>query len=249
MGLDRLEAWEEGGPGDHLIVTGDFGHPWDYSADECAKIAWLESRPYTVLFVDGNHERYDHWSGRRVEPWCGGAIQRLSPHSPIRRLMRSEVYEIDGVRIFTLGGAASIDRASRIPFATWWPQEIPTERNFDEARANLSARDWEVDYVVTRTCPRSILASTLFPATPTPGLEDEALTAFLDEVDRKLDFKRWCYGHFHRDRDVDARHTTLFERIVPLGAGIAGSVSTVPKKTETQKRWGPRARPSIVAAP
>lgn len=64
--------------------------------------------------------------------------------------MRSEVYEIDGVRIFTLGGAASIDRAFRIPFATWWPQEIPTERNFDEARANLSARDWEVDYVVTR---------------------------------------------------------------------------------------------------
>lgn len=27
MGLDRLEAWEEGGPGDHLIVTGDFGYP------------------------------------------------------------------------------------------------------------------------------------------------------------------------------------------------------------------------------
>ena len=85
MGLDRLEAWEEGGPGDHLIMTGDFGYPWDYSADECTEIAWLESRPYTVLFVDGNHERYDHWSGRRVEPWCGGAVQRLSPHSPIRR--------------------------------------------------------------------------------------------------------------------------------------------------------------------
>ena len=118
MGLDRLEAWEEGGPGDHLIVAEDFGYPWDYSADECAEIAWLESRPYTGLFVDGNHERYDHWAGRHVESWCGGAVQRLSPHSPIRRLMRSEVYEIDGVRIFTLGGAASIDRAYRIPFAT-----------------------------------------------------------------------------------------------------------------------------------
>lgn len=134
--------------------------------------------------------------------------------------MRSEVYEIDGTRIFTLGGAASIDRAYRIPYATWWPQEIPTERNFDEARANLSARGWKVDYVVTHTCPWSILASTLFPATPTPGLGDEALTAFLDEVDRKLDLKRWYYGHFHRDRDVDARHTALFERIVPLGVGV-----------------------------
>ncbi|MFR3274114.1 MAG: hypothetical protein ACLTOP_00010 [Collinsella phocaeensis] len=59
-----------------------------------------------------------------------------------------------------------------------------------------------------------------FPVTPTPGLEDEALTAFLDEVDRKLDFKRWYYGHFHRDGDVDERHTALFECIVPLGAGV-----------------------------
>lgn len=96
-------------------------------------------------------------------------------------------------------------------------------------RGQTCLRNWEVDHVVTHTCPRSILASTLFPATPTPGLEDEALTGFLDEVDRKLDFKRWYYGHFHRDRDVDARHTALFERIVPLGAGIAGSVSMVLK--------------------
>lgn len=221
MGLGKLEAWGEGGPGDYLIVTGDFGYPWDYSADECAEIAWLESRPYTVLFVDGNHERYDHWTGRPVEQWKGGAVQRLSPHSPIRRLMRSEVYDIDDVRIFTLGGAASIDRAYRIPYATWWPQEVPSEGNFEEARANLSVCDWKVDYVVTHTCPASILADTLCPIAPTPGLEDEALTAFLDEVDRKLDFERWYYGHFHRDMDVDARHTALFERIVPIGAGIS----------------------------
>ena len=52
---------------DYLIIAGDFGFPWDFSAEECADIAWLESRPYTVLFVDGNHERFDHWAERPME--------------------------------------------------------------------------------------------------------------------------------------------------------------------------------------
>lgn len=65
---------------DYLIIAGDFGFPWDFSAEECADIAWLESRPYTVLFVDGNHERFDHWAERPMELWHGGLTQRLSGH-------------------------------------------------------------------------------------------------------------------------------------------------------------------------
>lgn len=149
--------------------------------------------------------------------------QRLSDGLPIMRLMRSEVYEIDGARIFTVGGAASIDRAWRTPHVDWWPYEVPTERNFDEARANLDAVGWKVDYVITHTCPKSLMARTLHPSLPIPGLPDERLTRFLDEADARLDFKHWYYGHFHGDRDIDERHTLLFERIVPIGAG-AGAV-------------------------
>lgn len=223
-GLRRLEEWEDGRAGDYLIVAGDFGYPWDFSEEECAEIAWLESRPYQVLFVDGNHERFDHWSNRPVESWCGGLVQRLSDHSPILRLMRSEVYEIDGLRIFTLGGAASVDKAFRIPHVDWWPHEVPTKRNFEEAREKLDAAAWEVDYVVTHTCPKGLLADTLRPAVPVPGLPDGPLTEFFDEVDGRLDFKRWYYGHFHGDKDVDDRHTLLFNRIVSIGEGAGGQV-------------------------
>lgn len=220
VGLSRLKDWREGRAGDYLIVAGDFGYPWDFSEEEGAEIAWLESRPYRVLFVDGNHERFDHWASRPTEPWGGGMVQRLSDGSPILRLMRSEVYEIDGARIFTLGGAASIDRAYRTPYVDWWPHEVPIERNLDEARANLDAVGWKVDYVVTHTCPKSLMARTLHPSLPISGLPDECLTRFLDEVDARLGFKHWYYGHFHGDRDIDERHTLLFERIVPIGAGI-----------------------------
>ena len=154
VGLSRLKDWREGRAGDYLIVAGDFGYPWDFSEEEGAEIAWLESRPYRVLFVDGNHERFDHWTARPAEPWGGGMVQRLSDGSPIMRLMRSEVYEIDGARIFTLGGAASIDQAYRTPYVDWWPHEVPTEQDFDEARANLDAVGWKVDYVIDVYVPQ-----------------------------------------------------------------------------------------------
>lgn len=95
LDMQKLRDWELGDSltsDDYLIVAGDFGFPWDFSAEECADIAWLESRPYTVLFVDGNHERYDHWAERPMELWHGGLTQRLSDTSPIRRLTRGEVF-------------------------------------------------------------------------------------------------------------------------------------------------------------
>lgn len=48
-------------------------------------LGWSRA-PYTVLFVDGNHERFDHWAERPMELWHGGLTQRLSDTSPIRRL-------------------------------------------------------------------------------------------------------------------------------------------------------------------
>ena len=122
LDMQKLRDWELGDSltsDDYLIVAGDFGFPWDFSAGECADIAWLESRPYTVLFVDGNHERFDHWEERPMEPWHGGPTQRLSDTSPIRRLTRGEVFELDGSTVFTMGGATSVDREYRVPYSSW----------------------------------------------------------------------------------------------------------------------------------
>ena len=45
----------------------------------------------------------------------------------------------------------------------------------------------------------------------------DRLTGFLDELEDRLDYKRWYYGHFHRDGNPDERHTVLYDRIVRLG--------------------------------
>ena len=127
------------GAGDIVAVCGDFGFPWDYSEVECEEIAWLESRPYRVVFLDGNHERYDHWASRPVEERFGGRVQRLAPASPLFRLMRGEVYELGGATVFCMGGATSVDRALRTEGVDWWPCELPDEQDFARARASLDA--------------------------------------------------------------------------------------------------------------
>ena len=220
LDMQKLRDWELGDSltsDDYLIVAGDFGFPWDFSAEECADIAWLESRPYTVLFVDGNHERFDHWAERPMELWQGGLTQRLSDTSPIRRLTRGEVFELDGSTVFTMGGATSVDKEYRIPYSSWWPQELPDERNFEEARTKLDSVGWKVDYVITHTCSTRMLSPTLYPG---PGWNYPAvdrLTAFFDELEDRLDYKRWYYGHFHRDANPAERHTVLYDCIIHLG--------------------------------
>ena len=76
LDIQKLRDWEAGERltrSDYLIVAGDFGYPWDFSPEECEEVAWLESRPYTLLFVDGNHERPLRGVARRhgaeTQPW------------------------------------------------------------------------------------------------------------------------------------------------------------------------------------
>ena len=40
---------------DCTVITGDFGGLWDDSPREAYWLDWLEKKPFTTLFVDGNH--------------------------------------------------------------------------------------------------------------------------------------------------------------------------------------------------
>ena len=47
------------GRSDYAVITGDFGGVWDDSPREAYWLNWLEEKPFTTLFVDGNHENFD----------------------------------------------------------------------------------------------------------------------------------------------------------------------------------------------
>ena len=40
---------------DCMIILGDFGGVWDGSSEERKQLDWLNEKPFTTLFVTGNH--------------------------------------------------------------------------------------------------------------------------------------------------------------------------------------------------
>ena len=109
---------------DYVIVCGDMGIVWGSNSDRYMQ-KWWESKPWTTLFVDGNHENFHKLYEYPVEEWHGGKIHRIMPH--VYHLMRGQIFNIDGHSFFTMGGAASHDKWARKLNVSWWEEELPSE--------------------------------------------------------------------------------------------------------------------------
>ena len=107
---DNFSEQNEMTKNDYVIICGDFGGVWDKDEESSGEkwwMDWLESKPFTTLFVDGNHENFDRLYSYPVEKWRGGKIHRIRPS--VIHLMRGQVFTIEGKKIFTFGGAKSHD--------------------------------------------------------------------------------------------------------------------------------------------
>ena len=64
---------------DVVIIGGDFGGVWFGDSQDDEALNWLESLPFTVAFVSGNHENYDALARSPVGLWHGGVVQTIRP--------------------------------------------------------------------------------------------------------------------------------------------------------------------------
>ena len=91
---------------DYVIVCGDFGI-WNDTKQERYNLDWLEDKPFTTLFVDGNHSNFDRLYTMPVSEWHGGKVHFIRPS--VIHLMRGQVFNIEGKTFWTFGGASSHD--------------------------------------------------------------------------------------------------------------------------------------------
>jgi len=180
---------------DYVIVAGDFGLVWNHQQDELYWRKWLARKNFTTLFIDGNHENFDLLNSYPVEQWNGGKIHKIN--DSILHLMRGQVFSIHGLKVFTFGGAQSHDKAYRKENVNWWRGEMPTQEEYQEGVDNLARHHWEVDLVITHTCPTSTVTS-LKEALGTPVEADE-LSDYLEHIQQRLTYRSWFFGHFHHD--------------------------------------------------
>ena len=191
---------------DYVIVLGDFGLVWFPEGDKRSKgdrwwLDWLDDKPFTTLFVDGNHENHDLLNAYQVDEWHGGKVHRIRER--VIHLMRGQVFDLAGKSFFAMGGAYSHDIEYRTEGLSWWRSEVPSQAEREEALAALNAHGWKVDYVLTHCAPTSALPSRhmLEPLSP-----DEYTDWLQDEVEEKLDYKKWFFGHYHRTYPMTRKH-------------------------------------------
>ena len=60
---------------DVVLVAGDFGGVWYGDSRDDARLDFLESRPFTTVFVPGNHENYDALAAYPQREWQGGRVR------------------------------------------------------------------------------------------------------------------------------------------------------------------------------
>lgn len=192
---------------DYVLICGDCGVVWDLSATDFYLRKWYRDKPWTTLFVDGNHENHDLLASFPVTQWNGGKVHVIS--DSIIHLMRGQVYDIDGHTLFTMGGASSHDKQYRKAGISWWEAELPSPLELAEARANLAAHQNSVEYIVTH-CASNRVQDLL-----NPRYEKNLLTAFLDELE-EINYQHWYFGHYHTDRAINETHTALFDRVIKL---------------------------------
>lgn len=197
---------------DYLIILGDVACCWDGKWHDKKVRKALHELPPTILWLDGNHENFDLIESLPVTyGWNGGSVQYVLDDDIIH-LMRGKIYSLEGKTFFVMGGGYSIDKAWRIPGLSWWSQEQPSMKEYDEGIRNLEDVDYKVDYILSHTCPGKIarqLVSHIIPG-------EEEMQRYFDDVSNEVEFRGWYFGHWHVDEDIGGFHA-MYNNVIKLG--------------------------------
>jgi len=197
---------------DYLIIAGDFGGVWTGDRSDDDILDYHENKPYTTLFVGGNHENYDALSTYPVKRWNGGMVHQIREH--VFHLMNGQIFLIGGKTFFIMGGATSVDRQYRTEHETWWPQEEPSEEDFQIARENLSRNGNKINYIISHTVPEKVRKNAFVPMKDFLDYES-GVEKFLDGILEDVEYEKWFAGHIHIDRElVNYKMRILFNSIV-----------------------------------
>lgn len=234
-GFDRFEndKFSNLTKNDYVIICGDFGGILDQNKRaryERKRIKQLSKMKFTTLFVDGNHENFDRLYSYPIIEWHSGKVHKIN--SSIFHLMRGEIYEIDNKKIFAFGGASCHDipdgildddnlekideydkrhAGYRIRGYNWWGLELPTDGELRNGLDNLCKVNNKVDYIISHCAPTSIQNAF------NPYYPDNKLTKYFEEIKDKVEFKKWYFGHYHKNDDTTFdKFACLYEKIIEI---------------------------------
>lgn len=195
-----------------LFVTGDFGLFWfdiNSNSDKYTILNnMLESKNAYIVFVDGNHENHNFINRTEISEFCGAKCHKLLPR--VIHIMRGEIVNIDGIKIFCFGGAYSVDRFWREKNKTYFEEELPNENEYDSGLNNLINADFKVDYIITHTCQRRLVKKL---GQRHKAIEEIKLQNYIQWIVDNVEYKNHYFGHWHMDKKISESDIAIFNNI------------------------------------
>lgn len=213
-----------------IYITGDCHSDFvRFNKENFSEQTEMTKDDYVIICGDFFDRLYSY----PIEEWNGGKVHKI--RSSVIHLMRGQIYQLEDKKIFTFGGASSHDISGgilelddpdykekkkkldqgwlpyRINHVSWWEQELPSENEMEEGLKNLAVYGNEVDFIVSHCCSSStqaLLGGGLF----TP----DVLTNYLEQIRQTTKFKKWFFGHYHDNKNVNAEEILLYEQVIRI---------------------------------
>jgi len=187
---------------DILIILGDVGINYYGNKRDIKLKEELSNLPITLFCIKGNHENYaGNISSYREFDYMGGKVFIEQEYPNLIFAKDGEVYNINGKKTIVIGGAYSVDKHYRLSMGyKWFSDEQPSEKTKKYVEGQLERENWEVDVVLSHTCPVSYEPIEWFLSFVDQDTVDKSTEKWLDAIEKRLTYKKWYCGHFHGEK-------------------------------------------------
>lgn len=111
------------------------------------------------------------------------------------------VYYINNYKTLVIPGAYSVDKEHRLKMGwSWFEDEQLTEKEMKHGREIVEHHNFSFDLVLSHTCPIIYEPTDLFLSFIDQSKVDKTMERYLGELEHALDYRLWCWGHYHKNR-------------------------------------------------
>jgi 3-oxoacid CoA-transferase subunit A len=103
---------------------------------------------------------------------------------------------------------------------SWFENEQLTQEEMNEGLELINILNNKCDLVLSHTCPIIYEPTDLFLSCVDQSMVDKSMERYLGEIEYTLDYKAWCWGHYHQHREYPSpdgrRRLMLMHDVVRL---------------------------------
>lgn len=189
---------------DTLIILGDAGINYFLDKRDRKLKKYIAHFPITLFCIHGNHEERP----QNIGTYKAAYQEKYSCCCWYEEEFPNILFPFNGTAAFNgktfliIGGAYSVDKFYRLERGWSWFESEQLTNLEKEAILLMIEEENSFDYILTHMAPLNYEPTYLFLDFIDQAQVDKSMETFLQVVCERIDFKHWCFGHYHDDKDL-----------------------------------------------